>query len=123
MALAVEIRAEAVFLFRNGAVLAQRSEFSGARLERLVERVVSWRQAATDLAVLLGERGGFQRRQLEGERMLLVTYDIDPATFLLALCRSDVPLGTLRLHVRSAADRIARILPQQTSLATSPNTK
>ena len=121
--LAAETRAEAIFVVANGAVVEQRSDLTDARVERLLERLNTCRKAIGDLAALWGERGGFARLQLESERLLLATHDLDAASYLLVVCRSDVPLGALRLNMRSAANRLTGMLRERAALATSPNPK
>ncbi len=108
--LANEIRAEAVLVIKDAAVLAQRSNFNGARVEMFVERIVRWRKAASELSSFVGERSRFQQSNLEGDRYHLYAYDVSESVLLVTVCRNDIPFGTLRLNIRSAASEISKQL-------------
>ena len=110
LALARELHADAVLVLRQGALLAQHGDFDGTRLDKIVERLLLWRTAADELMSVLGERAHFQRALLEGARYCLYTYYLNETLCLLTLCRSDLPLGTARLALRAAADRITKIV-------------
>jgi len=110
LALARELRADLVLLLSQGVLLAQHSNFEGNHLDKIVERLLLWRAASDELLSLLGERAHFQRALLEGERYCLYTYNLDETLCLLTLCRSDLPLGTARLAMRGASERITKIV-------------
>jgi len=105
-----EIRAEAVVVVKDNVLLAQCSNFSAARVEMLVERIVRWRKAASELSSFVGERSRFQQSHLEGDRYHLYAYDVSESLLLVTICRNDIPFGTLRLNMRSAASEIGKQL-------------
>jgi len=63
------------------------------------------------MAAFVGERGGrFKQLHFEGERFHIYGFAIGDTSILVAICRSDVTFGNLRLSIKSASAEIARYL-------------
>lgn len=110
-ALAGEISAEALFVIKDGAVVTQRSNMNDLRRESMSELLAAWFKVAGGIATFVGERGGrFKQLHFEGERYHIYGFGIGDSAILVAICRSEVPFGNLRLSIKNAVPAIARLL-------------
>ena len=81
------------------------------RQESMAELMAGWFKIAADMAAFVGERGGrFKQFHFEGDRYHIYGFAIADTSILVAICRSDVPFGNLRLSIRTASPEIARYL-------------
>jgi CheY-like chemotaxis protein len=106
--LSKEISAEALFVIKAGSVVAQRSRMNELRQESLADLLADWFKIAAGMAAFVGERGGrFKQLHFEGERFHIYGIAIGDASILVAICRSDVTFGSLRLSIKTASAEIA----------------
>jgi CheY-like chemotaxis protein len=104
-----ELRADAVFILKEGVLLAQRGSVGETRSEKLAEILQRWSTAAIELAALVGERNAhFGQFHAEGERYHVYSYEGAKSILLVIICRTDIPFGTLRLNLKSAGAELAK---------------
>jgi len=73
--------------------------------------LAGWFKISAGMAAFVGERGGrFRQLHFEGERYHIYGFAISDASILVAICRSDVPFGNLRLSIKTASAEIGRYL-------------
>jgi DNA-binding NarL/FixJ family response regulator/predicted regulator of Ras-like GTPase activity (Roadblock/LC7/MglB family) len=110
-ALVRELRADALFVLRNGAPVFERGAVPGITVEAVAAVLRRWAEAATELAALVGENNGrFVQFHAEGERYHVYAFDTGKGLMLVVICRTDVPFGTLRLTLKSAGAELAKLV-------------
>lgn len=109
--LATEVRAEALLVMRDGILAAQRSSLPPQRIVSLTEMVGRWLALANEMATLAGEPyGHFRQLHFEGDRYHVYALDAANGVVVVMLCRSDVPLGTVRLAFKTAVGDIVKLV-------------
>jgi predicted regulator of Ras-like GTPase activity (Roadblock/LC7/MglB family) len=105
-----ELRADAIFVLKDGALLTQRGNLPGLQVESVAGVLRRWASTAAELAAIVGENNSrFAQFHAEGERYHVYSYDTGSGLMLVVICRTDIPFGTLRLSLKAAGAQLAKL--------------